>query len=310
MTIRLGYACINMHLQNKFKITTNRGMIKRTFKAKGLPYASELAEINTRNILPILQWNKQNNISVFRLTSCLLPWGSEYQIEELPDFLQIKKNLERAGQFARDNGIRLSFHPGPFNILTSPKEKVVHNSVIDLEMHGKLMDLLGMPRNRWAKINIHIGATYGDKQSAIDRWCKNYELLSDSVKTRITLENDDKASMYSTKDLYQVYERLGVPIVFDYHHHKFCTGEQTEEEALKLAASTWGDVTPCCHYSESKALNENLNVKPQAHSDYILQKVNDYGLDLDVVFEAKAKEQAILKYRELYGDENCQLAAK
>ena len=310
MAIRLGYACINMHLQKKYKITTNRGMIKRTFKAKGIKYASELAEHNTRNILPILQWNRQNNIEVFRMTSCLLPWGSEYQIEDLPDFLQIKKNLATAGQYARDNNIRLSFHPGPFNILTSPKEKVVNSSVIDLEMHGKLMDLLEMPRSRWAKINIHIGAAYGDKPSAIDRWCKNYELLSDAVKSRITLENDDKASMYSTKDLYEVYERLGVPIVFDYHHHKFCTGGQTEEEALKLAASTWGDVTPQCHFSESKALNEGLDVKPQAHSDYILNRVNDYGLNLDVVFEAKAKEQAILKYRELYGDENCQLAAK
>ena len=310
MAIRFGYACINMHLQKNFKITTNKGMIKRTFKAKGINYASELAEHNTRNILPILKWNKQNNIEVFRLTSCLLPWGSEYEIEDLPHFEKIKHNLEIAGNYAKDNNMRLSFHPGPFNILTSPKPHVVDGSVIDLRMHGKLMDLMGMPKNRWAKINIHIGATYGDKQSAIDRWCKNYELLPDNVKCRITLENDDKASMYSTKDLYQVYERLGVPIVFDYHHHKFCTGEQSEEEALKLAASTWGDVRPCCHYSESKALNENLNVKPQAHSDYIFEKVNDYGLDLDVVFEAKAKEQAILKYRELHGDENCQLAAK
>ena len=258
----------------------------------------------------LLRWNKQNNIHVFRISSCLLPWGSEYQVEELPDFLKIKKNLELAGSFARDNNIRLSFHPGPFNILTSPKERVVKNAVIDLEMHGKLMDLMGMPRNRWSKINIHIGATYGDKPSAIDRWCQNYDLLSESVKSRITLENDDKASMYSVKDLYEVYERTGVPIVFDYHHHTFCTGGQSEEEALKLAASTWGSVTPACHFSESKALNENLKVKPQAHSDYIFNRVNDHGLKLDVVFEAKAKEQAILRYRELYGDENCLLAAK
>jgi UV DNA damage endonuclease len=172
------------------------------------------------------------------------------------------------------------------------------------------MDTMGMPKNRWSKINIHIGAAYGDKKSSIDRWCKNYELLPDNVKCRITLENDDKASMYSTRDLYQVYERLGVPIVFDYHHHKFCTGDQTEEEALKLASSTWGDVRPCCHYSESKALNEGLKVKPQAHSDYIFNEVQDYGLDIDVVFEAKAKELSILKYRELYGNKKCQLIAK
>ncbi len=310
MTIRLGYACINMTLQKENKITTNRGMIKRTFKAKGIKYASELAEHNTRNLLPILMWNYKHDIQVFRMTSCLFPWASEYQLEDLPDWKQIEINLKKAGAYARHVGQRLSFHPGPFNILTSPKENVVHNAVTDLSIHGKIMDTMGMPRNRWAKINIHIGATYGDKQSAIDRWCKNYELLPESVKTRITLENDDKASMYSTKDLHQVYERLGVPTVFDYHHHKFCTGDQTEEEALKLAASTWGDVRPCCHYSESKALNEGLNVKPQAHSDYILQEVKDYGLDVDVVFEAKAKELSILKYRELYGNEKCQLIAK
>jgi UV DNA damage endonuclease len=286
-----------MHLQKTQKITTNRGMIKRTFKSKGIAYASELAEHNTRNLLPILMWNQKHDIKVFRMTSCLFPWASEYELEDLPHWQQIQTNLKKVGAFAKHNGIRLSFHPGPFNILTSPKENVVQNSIKDLEVHGKIMDTIGMPRDRWSKINIHIGATYGDKQSAIDRWCKNYERLPESVKTRITLENDDKASMYSTKDLYQVYERLGVPIVFDYHHHKFCTGDQTEEEALKLAASTWGDVRPCCHYSESKALNEGLDVKPQAHSDYILKEVQDYGLDIDVVFEAKAKEQAILKYR-------------
>ena len=74
----------------------------------------------------------------------------------------------------------------------------------------------------------------------------------------------------------------------------------TEEEALKMAATTWGDVRPTCHYSESKALNENLDVKPQAHSDYIFNKINDWGLDIDVVLEAKAKELSILKYRELF----------
>ena len=302
MSINLGYACINMTLQKEQKITTNRGMIKRTFKAKGTKYASELAEINTKNLLPILMWNHKQNIKVFRMSSCLFPWASEYAMESLPDWKQIEINLKKAGAYARHVGMRLSFHPGPFNILTSPKEHVVRNSVTDLTMHGKVMDVMGFERNRWSKINIHIGATYGEKQSAIDRWCKNYELLPESVKTRITLENDDKASMYSVKDLYQVYERLGVPIVFDYHHHKFCTGDMSEEEALKVAATTWGDVRPTCHYSESKALNENLNVKPQAHSDYVFKKINDWGLDIDVVLEAKAKELSILKYRELFNN--------
>ena len=94
MSINLGYACINMTLQKNEKITTNRGMIKRTFKAKGIKYASELAEINTRNLLPILMWNHKNNIKVFRMTSCLFPWASEYKMEDLPDWQQIEINLK------------------------------------------------------------------------------------------------------------------------------------------------------------------------------------------------------------------------
>jgi UV DNA damage endonuclease len=45
--IQLGYACINMELSTqKSRITTNRGMIKRTFLKRGIEYASELALLN------------------------------------------------------------------------------------------------------------------------------------------------------------------------------------------------------------------------------------------------------------------------
>jgi UV DNA damage endonuclease len=104
--------------------------------------------------------------------------------------------------------------------------------------------------------------------------------------------------MYSVKDLMYIHERIGIPIVFDYHHHKFCTGDLSEEEALKLAVSTWPkDIVPVVHYSESKALHEsNDKLKPQAHSDYISEVPNTYGLDVDIMVEAKAKELSILEY--------------
>ena len=238
--MRLGYACINMELQaSKPKITCNRGMIRRTFDAKGLPYASELALQNVKDLSEIIKWNHAHGVEVFRMTSCLFPWASEYQLEQLPDYEQICQALKAAGDLAKEFGQRLSFHPGPFNVLSSPKEHVVNNCIKDLEHHGEVMDLLGMPRNRWAKINIHVGATYGDKVSALDRWCNNYERLSDAVTTRLTLENDDKASMYSVVDLVEVpYERHGIPVVFDYHHHRFCDGGLSEKDALQLAACT------------------------------------------------------------------------
>lgn len=297
--MELGYACINMTLsENTPKITTNRSMIKKTFQAKGLEYAGELGLKNAKDLLHILKWNKENGINFFRLSSDFFPWASNYKFEELPQFNSIKAELEKSGKFAIDNGIRITSHPGPFNVLVSPREHVVENTITDLEIHGRVFDLMGLSQTPYNKLNIHCNGVYGDKISAMDRFCKNFKRLSPSVQSRLTVENDDKASMYSVKDLMYIHERIGIPIVFDYHHHKFNTGGLSEEEALKLAMSTWPDgIKPAVHYSESKALHEeNDKIKPQAHSDYIKELPNLYGMDVAVMVEAKAKELAILPF--------------
>lgn len=297
--MELGYACINMTLsENTPKITTNRSMIKKTFQAKGLEYAGELGLKNAKDLLHILKWNKENGITFFRLSSDFFPWASNYKFEELPQFNSIKAELEKSGKFAIDNGIRITSHPGPFNVLVSPREHVVENTITDLEIHGRVFDLMGLSQTPYNKLNIHCNGVYGDKISAMDRFCNNFKRLSPSVQSRLTVENDDKASMYSVKDLMYIHERIGIPIVFDYHHHKFNTGGLSEEEALKLAMSTWPDgIKPAVHYSESKALHEeNDKIKPQAHSDYINELPNLYGMDVAVMVEAKAKELAILPF--------------
>jgi UV DNA damage endonuclease len=157
------------------------------------------------------------------------------------------------------------------------------------------MDFMGLSRTPYNKLNIHCNGVYGDKQSAMDRFCKNFERLPESVQTRLTVENDDKASMYSVKDLYEgIHKRIGIPIVFDYHHYKFNTGEQTEQEALEMALSTWGDIKPVVHYSESRSEEQlDESIKPQAHSDLIKGLPNTYGHDVDIMVEAKHKELAI-----------------
>ena len=297
--MNLGYACINMTLsEKKPKVTTNRSMIKRTFLEKGIDYAAELSLLNCRDLVEILRWNVENDIKFFRLSSNIFPWASEYQIEDLPTYQKIKTILSGCGHYARQNGVRLTSHPGPFNVLVSPNEKVIQNTLIDLTNHGKVFDLLGLDRTPYNKINIHCNGVYGDKQSAMDRFCKNFELLPESVQTRLTVENDDKSSMYSVKDLMYIHERIGIPIVFDYHHHKFCTGDLSEQEALELAMSTWPEgITPVVHYSESKSLHEsNEKLKPQAHSDYINNLPNTYGNKVDIMVESKAKELAILPH--------------
>ena len=294
--MNIGYACINMSLGKK--ITTNRTMVKKTLNLKGLDYVSELALLNAKDIIKILEWNREHKINFFRLSSALIPWGDSIDITQLKDYKEIKSELKKAGDFAKLHNIRITSHPGPFNVLVSPKESVVDKTIADLELHGKVFDMMGLSKTPYNKINIHCNGVYGDKQAAMDRFCTNFQRLSNSVKKRLTIENDDKGSMYSVRDLMYIHNKIGIPIVFDYHHHQFCTGDLTEEQALKLAASTWPiGITPVVHYSESKALHENnKKEKPQAHSLYINSLPNTYNMVVDIMVEAKAKELAILPF--------------
>ena len=297
----IGYACINMTLGKK-GILTGRTMRAATLKVKGLEYASQLALDNAKDLESILKWNLQNKIYFFRLGSDLFPWGNKVNVTQFPDYKEIADVLARCGKFAIDNGIRITAHPGPFNLLASPRESVIVNTIKDLEMHALLFDLMGLTRTPYNKINIHVGATYGDKFGATENWCKNFHRLSEGVKSRLTIENDDKASMYSVKDLHElIYAHVRIPIVFDYHHHTFNDGMQTAEEALKLAMSTWKDVKPVVHYSESKSLHENnIKINPRAHSIFVTNYIDTFGLDVDVMIEAKGKELALLHYRILH----------
>jgi UV DNA damage endonuclease len=311
--MNIGYACINMQLSYPQKyggkekgvlpITTGRSMIKRTFLSKGVDYASELTLANAMDLDKIMDWNILNGYNFFRITSGLAPWKSEYEWEDLKDIERIRMYLHSAGVKAKSHNLRITSHPGPFNVLTSPHPHVVDNCVSDLTDHGSVFDMLGLSRTPYNKINIHIGGAYGDKESAMERFCVNFERLPDSVKTRLTVENDDKASMYSVKDLYEgVYKRIGIPIVFDYHHHKFCTGDLSEQQALEMAISTWpDDITPATHYSESRRDEQkDEKIRVQAHSDYVYDKIETYGNEIDVMVEAKHKELAVQKYKELH----------
>ena len=285
-------------------------MIKKTFDAKGIHYASELTLSNVTDLMEIVKWNEENGIKFFRMSSEMFPWASHYNIDDMPHIKEISKKLKEVGDFAKEHNHRLTFHPGPFNKLASPKENVVKNTITDLEIHGKIMDLMGLPRTHWAKINIHVGAAYGDKPTALATFCKNVERLSPAVRSRLTVENDDKASLYSTKELYEaVYKQTNIPIVFDYHHHKFCTGGQTEQEALELAMSTWHGIKPVVHYSQDRSVEHNdSKIRPQAHSDSYWTAIETYGHDIDVMLECKHKEQGLFKMRELL-EEKASLAA-
>ena len=309
---RFGYCCINKTLQEKEGIHTSRTMRRKTFDSKGLGYVAELAFDNSKDLLRILQWNYANGFEVFRITSNLFPWASEYSWDQLPNMSKIRDNLAEAGAYAKKTGQRLSVHPGPFNCLASHKEHVVANCVKDLTLQADQMDMLGMPMDHNAKINIHIGASYGDREKALDTWCRNFELLPENVTKRLTVENDDRPNLYSTKMLYDsVYKRLGVPIVFDSHHFHCGPQDTSYEEAFLMAYETWPNgIRPMCHHSNSKKKYEDPSCKSvAAHSDYYYEAFNSCGKYVDVAMECKAKELGVIDYLNKFENDSRLLAA-
>lgn len=293
---RLGYCCINLTLGEE-GITTNRGMVKRTFLEKGLPYVSELALKNTQDLLKIIKWNNQQGIRMYRMSSDIFPWFSEYEISDLPDYEQIKEELEKSGKTAMAAGQRITFHPSPYSVLASQNPEVVTKAIKELRQHAEIMDLMNLPRTLEYPINIHVNTAKPTKEEAADRFCENFKQLPVWTQKRIVVENDDKKSTFTPTDLYNlIHSRIGTPITFDFHHFKCNPDSLTEEEALNLCLSTWHGYSPLTHFSDSRRLFEDSLAKDVAHSDWIWTKsLPIYGKSFDIELEVKMKEKALLK---------------
>lgn len=297
MERRYGYCCINLSLA-KDKISTNRGMVKKTFEEKGLPYASELALKNVQDLRKILEWNHDNGIRMFRMSSDIFPWCSEYEISELPDYVEISQILKSCGDYAKETDQRITFHPSPYGVLASENPSVVKKALKELNQHGEIFDIMGLDRNHFYPINIHVNTTKPTKEAAAIRFCENFEMLSESTKSRLVVEVDDKKSQYNAVDLYRmVYSKINIPVTFDYLHNKCNPSHLDEKQALALCLSTWTKGIPAItHYSDSKKLYEDETSKEVAHTDWIWGNVETYGLDFSIEFEVKMKDLALLKY--------------
>jgi UV DNA damage endonuclease len=289
----------NVGLKKKEQITVNRGMVRKTFDAKGLPYVSELVIENLKDTLKVLDYNLKNHIYIYRLSSDSFPWMSEYEFSDLPNFNVIKNLMTKIGDKIKSNGIRTSYHPGPFNVLASENPSVVEKTIKELNKHAELMDMMGLDQTTFYPINIHINTTQPTREEAAQRFVDRFPSLSESCRKRLTLENDDSPNQYSVKILHDlVHTKIGIPIVFDQHHFNYGPQDQTMEEALKLAHSTW-KTRVMTHMSSPKTLEDNSG-KQTAHADYIYEEIKTFGLDFDTEIEAKAKDLAVFRYRQQF----------
>lgn len=296
----IGYCCINMTLA-KQKIRVNRGATKKTILTKGLGHVSKLILLNLEDTLKILEWNVENDILVYRMSSDSFSHMDMYEFEDLPNFDLIKSKLKLIGDFIKENKLRTGYHPSHFNVLSSLNPSVVEKTIKELNKHAQIMDFMDLPKTHYYPINIHVNITKPTKEESLERFCENFERLSESCKSRLTIENDDFVNQYSVKDLYEgLYKKINIPIVFDQFHFLHGPQDQTMEEALKLALTTW-DVKPLTHMSSSKLLESNdTKIKKTAHSDYIYERIETFGFDFDTELECKQKELAVIKYKEKF----------
>jgi UV DNA damage endonuclease len=290
---KIGYCCINLSLGDKVKV--NRTMIKKTFESKGIKYASELIIKNLIDLEKILIWNIENNILNYRLSSDMFPWLSEYNYEDLPNYEIVVKQLVKCGELIKNSNMKVSLHPGPFNVLSSENPDVVKKTIKELNQHSKLLELMGLPANHFYNINIHIGSVNNNKQKSMDNFCRSFDLLEENTKKALTIENDDTKNSYSVNDLVYVNKQIKTPIVFDSLHHYCNPGNLSFLDALETSLDTWGIITPECHHSSSKRLYEDNTKTIKTHADFIYDNF-ECDKDIYLTIEAKQKDLAVFDF--------------
>ncbi|CDW54875.1 UvdE domain containing protein [Trichuris trichiura] len=218
--IRLGLCCLFKEVPIRFRTTTVRKLTEIQNKqgiCDRLEYVSSIVLENALALQQAILYCAQKGIGCFRIGSRLFPCYTHplvgYTLQDLPNNQTVIEKLKEAGSFAAKYSIRLVMHPDQFVVLNSPTAKTVDMAVAELEYHAIIAELVNAD-----VINIHVGGVYDDKPTAMERFVLNFSRLSKSVQDRLTLENDDK--QYCPEDVLQLCHTLGVPFVYDVHHHR------------------------------------------------------------------------------------------
>lgn len=297
MNNNLGYCCICLSLPD---CKVNRGMIRKTFDQRGLEYCSELFLKNLDDMYKILIWNVSQGIYVYRMSSDMLPWMTEYNLEALPNFDFIYTRLQDIGRYINSRHIRVGFHPSHFCVLNSDNPTVVEKTIKELSQHAKILDFMGLDQTPYYGINIHCNNSKPNKKEAVQRFIANFQKLPLSVQYRLTIENDDKPSLFTVKDLFEIHNICKIPIVVDCFHCTLHNNGESVRDSINLAKPSWMGIKQLIHFSSSKRIWEDQTAKITAHADYLFDKIPDFGYPLDIEIEAKAKDLAVLKYKKDY----------
>ncbi|ARU61591.1 UV damage repair endonuclease UvsE [Tumebacillus avium] len=300
MQVRIGYVSIALAIyQNTPSSTFTYKLFQQRPREEAILRAIEVGRKNLQATQRVLYFNAAHGIRLYRMSSSIVPLATHPDVGI--DVREVyEKELERLGEFARQEDIRVTMHPNQFTLLNGA-DKVVAAALVDLDYHTALLDGMGMDETN--KVNIHIGGVYGDKTSAVQRLYDNFAKVPAAVRKRLTFENDDKT--YTVEETLAACEQLGQPMMLDIHHDWCNKSEQTPLELLPRIVATWKGQPLKIHVSSPKDEHEF-----RAHSDYIdperlllfLKGCKALGLErVDVMVEAKQKDFACLKLAEDLG---------
>lgn len=271
-----------------------------------LPISTAMQELGKRILHNIVHTHRtirfcqDHNISGYRISSALFPIISHSSVNlricDLPVFPQILTEIQCIKKSLLRKDLKLSAHPGEYITLSTSDENVLQNSIRDLSQHAELFDLLGLPEDYSAPLNIHVRKD-GDPAEISRVVMDNYHKLPSNIRNRLVFENNDNRNgTWSIRNLYRYFaEPFGIPITFDYLHHSLLPDNLSEENAFQLAFSTWKSYTPVFHYSEGVVEN---NIVTKKHKDMpdSYPTIYNHSVFLDV--ELKHKDQAIKKLQQ------------
>ncbi|NQX48827.1 UV DNA damage repair endonuclease UvsE [Paenibacillus tritici] len=306
MIVRFGYVAMSTVIPDcsPSKTMTMASLSKLDDREAGLRRLESIARVNLHNTLRLLKHNVGSDIKVYRLTSKLVPLATHPDLADWNPLSSLAEEFAEVGAYVKKHGLRVSFHPDHFTVLSTPRPEVLASSVRDLQHHADMLEAMGLPAT--AKSNIHIGGAYGDKPLSAARFCEQCSALPLALRERMTLENDDKT--FNAVETLEVCRRLGLPMVLDIHHQWVNNDGELPWELWPEIRKTWTsplalkDVLPGEHLPPKIHVSSPRSPSdPRSHADGVepaplvafLKRIAADTPAVDVMIEAKLKDGAL-----------------
>ena len=286
--MRIGYACLTVAVE---QTTIRTCTLKNAAPDRLLALTGE----NLSALERMIDYNLENGIRLYRISSDLVPFGSSLAAN-LPWESIYAERFSSIAQKISAGNLRVSMHPGQYTVLNSADPGVVSRAISDLRYHVRVLDALRLDSTH--KIILHVGGKYGDPQSALSRFRAVYRNLDESIRRRLVLEND--GSIYTISEVLDLCSSIGAPAVYDNLHNAIHPSDASKSDGywVEVCRPTWRaeDGAQKTHYSQP-----NPGKARGAHSGTIaIDPFLDYVASLpeprpDIMLEVKDKNRSAVK---------------